>query len=1037
MRNKLLEAIRSVNRRVVLCGSAVTLAMLATGVSAQSDGVEEVIVQGVRAAQASAVSTKRDAVSVVDGISAEDIGKLPDVTIADSLQRIPGVQVTRTAGEGGPVQIRGLGNVGTSLNGETFLSATTIDQSAADFGDLPSTLFSGANVYKSPLATNTAIGISGTVDLMTRRPFDMDDGWTFVGTGEIDYGTISKEEDPTLTALVNWKNDRIGFLVTGSTTEKNLASDFNGYFDTSENGGIGATNYTHTWGETPLGDPDVYHVVPQGFAAFHKAEERHRDGLNASFQADLGEGFEVVADYFYSDQERWNRRAGLSHNNRWQTFAGYAEATEFGDDEFIYERPNDNGTPDDSSDDFMQEENWYTVTAFSAEPYRLQSFAQTNYNQEKSQNYNFELNYDNDGALTGQVRMTRADASASMRHGYGEGDMLSIDNGSIVIGPGGLVPASQCDVSRGDIIVGENGGCFAAYAPGGIEDNDFRIGYDVAGTHPTFSGFDQVVDGGKGPRSVAAYMADKDSYHIGAFSSEGNTDRDAELNTFSTRWNYKFDDQPFVTSVDFGLRNSNRSVESSSFSYFGKLNGGCAAQWKAVDQFAGTASACDMDIPQGEFVTGLDQNGTSYTDEFVNYTLLNPTRLDEHNKVIWVDDFGGVKGLPGVWAIDPRSFDDTLAFQEKVFGPQTKVIDPGQSFKVELDEFSYFMQANLEYGIASGNVGIKVIETDLTIVANEVGEQIPHSGASVDTGDVVSNRNYTDYLPSANLVLDVAEDVKIRAAYGESMMPLDLLQWGGGKSVGRVFEDASANGGNGCNCMRVVNGTLNGNPQLDPIRASNMDLSAEWYLGDASMLSAGVFKIEIDSFIENGTVMVNEPDSDGVQRGPWQFNALVQGKGGEVEGLELAAKVAFIDIVDAPIISNMGFDVNYTLSESSQERKGFGGKELPFVDNSEDTYNLIAWYDNETVSARIAYNFRSARLMTAGNPSTAEQALYQNDYGQMDVNVTYNINDQLSLYLNGSNILEEFQQAYLEFEDQKAFQNIYEARWALGARLKY
>ncbi|MEN0037200.1 MAG: TonB-dependent receptor [Cellvibrio sp.] len=1020
MTNTLRDAIRRVNRKVVLCGSAATLAMLASGVQAQDD-IEEVVVQGVRAAQESAINTKRNAVSVVDGISSEDIGKLPDVTIADSLQRIPGIQVTRTAGEGGPVQIRGLGNVGSSLNGETFLSATTIDQSAADFGDLPSTLFSGADVYKSPLATNTAIGISGTVNLKTRRPFDMDDGWTFVGTGELDQGSISKEDDPTFTGLVNWKNDRIGFLLAGATTEKNLASDFNGYFDTSENGGIGATNNSHTWGETPLGDPNIRHLVPQGFAAFHKAEERQRDGLNASFQADLGDGFELVADYFYSDQERWNRRAGFSHNNRWQTFANYATATEYGKDSFTYEG-----------------NEWRSVTAFSAEPYRLQSFAQTNYNHEKSQNYNFELNYDNDGALTGQVRLTRADANAAMRHGYGEGDMLSIDTGengpagsgrNWVDGPGGLVPASQCDTSRGDLVVGANGGCFAAYSPGAIESR-FRIGYDTSGSHPTFSGFDQVVNGGKGARTVAEYMADIDTYHIGAFSSENNTDRDATLETFSTRWNYEFEDQPFLTSVDFGARNSSRSVDSSQFSYFGKLNGGCSAQWKAVDQFAGSASACDPTLAQGELVTGVDQDGKAYNNEFVNYTLFKPTRLDEHNKVIWVDDFGGVKGIPGVWVIDPHTFDDTLAFQEKVFGPQSKIINPGQSFSVELEEFSYFLQANLAYGIVSGNVGVKVIETDLTIVANEVGAQLPHSGTNVDTGDVVTKRSYTDYLPSLNLVADVAEDVKIRFAYGESMMPLNLLQWGGGKSVGRVFN-------NDCNCMRVANGSLSGNPDLDPIRSTNYDLSAEWYVGNASMLSAGLFKIEIDSFIEDGTVMVDEPDSDGVRRGPWQFTSLVQGKGGEVQGVELAAKVALSDVTDAPVLSNMGFDVNYTLSDSSQERKGFGGKELPFTNNSKDTYNVVAWYENELISARVAYNFRSSRLITPGNPATAQQSLYQDDYGQMDVNLTYNVNDQWAVYLNGSNVLEEIQQTYVEFEDQKAFQNIYEARWALGARFKF
>ena len=63
--------------------------------------------------------------------------------------------------------------------------------------------------------------------------------------------------------------------------------------------------------------------------------------------------------------------------------------------------------------------------------------------------------------------------------------------------------------------------------------------------------------------------------------------------------------------------------------------------------------------------------------------------------------------------------------------------------------------------------------------------------------------------------------------------------------------------------------------------------------------------------------------------------------------------------------------------------------------------------------------------------------MYQDDYGQLDLNVTLNLNDEWSVYVNGSNILEEYQDTYLEFKDQQAFQNIYEARWAVGARFKY
>ena len=1030
-----MEAQKRAFRKTLLASSISSCLLASVCVQAQDNLVEEVVVTGVYASQQNAVNTKRNAPSVVDAISAEDIGKLPDVTIADSLQRIPGIQVERTAGEGGPVQIRGLSNVATSLNGETFLSATTIDTAGADFGDLPSQLFSGADVYKSPIASLTTLGISGTVDLKTRRPFDLDEGWTFSGSAEGDYGSISEEIDPTISGLIGWNNDRLGFLFSAVTTEKNLATDYNGYFDTSENGGIGATNTNHDWGTPPV-NADIYHVVPQGFAAFHKEEERQRDGINASFQAQLTDSIELVADYFYSKQDRWNRRAGFSHNNRWQTFSDYAFETEDGllGHEFVH-IPNE-GTPDEGAP-----QTWNTINSFYAAPYRLQSFAQTNYNQEESENASVELNFDNGEALTGQVRITRATATASMRHGYIEGDMMSIDQGSLVTGPGGLMPADSIYCGPDQAVIGELGGCAAEFSPGGIEDSDFLIKYDASGKHPVFSGFDQLVDGGQGVMSVADYMASKDSYHIGAISSENNTDDNGEMNTFSTKWNYAFENTPFITSVDFGVRQSERKIDREEFSYFANFpETGCSAQWKAVDQFAGT-DECDPELVQGEFEVDengdrvmydvLDEDGNviGQRDNFLGYTLLPPTRIDQWNKVIWVDDFGPVKGIPGVWVPDPHIFDDTLAFQEKVFGDQTKFIQPGQSYGITLDEFSYFTQINFEAGALTGNLGVKVIETDLTIVQNLTGDGVPHSGTNYDAGDVVTTRSYTDVLPALNLAYTLTDDVKLRFGYGETMQPINLLQWGGAKSVGRVYTQS-------CDCMRVSGGSLAGNPELDPTRAENFDLSAEWYVGNASVLSAALFHIEIDSFITDGTVPIAEPDDDGIVRDIYDFNAPIQGSGGKVKGIELAAKVAFADFADG-FISNFGFDVNYTFSDSSQEELDHANEELPFPGNSEDTYNVVGWYENEFLSARLAYNFRSPRLITSGSNATGDQALYQDDYGQLDMNVTWTVTDNVALYINGSNINEEYQQTYLAYEDQKAYQNIYEARWALGARVNF
>ncbi len=111
--------------------------------------VEEVIVKGVRASQAKAIDIKRNSAVVVDSIVAEDIGKLPDMTITDSLQRVTGVQIKREANEGTSLNIRGMPQVLTTLNGEQFLSPWNITDVGANYSDVPASMIRGVDVYKS------------------------------------------------------------------------------------------------------------------------------------------------------------------------------------------------------------------------------------------------------------------------------------------------------------------------------------------------------------------------------------------------------------------------------------------------------------------------------------------------------------------------------------------------------------------------------------------------------------------------------------------------------------------------------------------------------------------------------------------------------------------------------------------------------------------------------------------------------------------------------------------------------------------------
>src|SRR5690606_7760647 len=145
-----------------------------------------------------------------------------------------------------------------------------------------------------------------------------------------------------------------------------------------------------------------------------------------------------------------------------------------------------------------------------------------------------------------------------------------------------------------------------------------------------------------------------------------------------------------------------------------------------------------------------------------------------------------------------------------------------------------------------------------------------HSGASYDIGDDVISREYTDTLPAFNLAYQPLDDVIVRFAASKNMMPLELIQWGGGISPGRVFNDE-------CSCMRLTDGgTASGNPDLNPWRSNNYDITAEWYFGDASLINIGYFMVDIESFVTDGSISLDLPDADGVRRGPWRLSTSLQ-----------------------------------------------------------------------------------------------------------------------------------------------------------------
>ena len=226
--------------RFSLAGFVATAALTAPAAFSQSSAtgetgevLDEVVVSGFRSSLEKSLETKRAATNFVDSISAEDVGKLPDNNLAEAIARIPGVQISRTNGEGQQINLRGLGPSFTrvTLDGMPISVASegSVDQTARnrefDFDLLPSDLFSSLEVAKSPQPSIVEGGLAGTVNLRPARPFDYD-GLAVSYKLEGAYQSSSEEVDPRASFLIskNW-NDTFGILLNVAASKRTFRTD--------------------------------------------------------------------------------------------------------------------------------------------------------------------------------------------------------------------------------------------------------------------------------------------------------------------------------------------------------------------------------------------------------------------------------------------------------------------------------------------------------------------------------------------------------------------------------------------------------------------------------------------------------------------------------------------------------------------------------------------------------------------------------------------------------------------------------------------
>jgi iron complex outermembrane receptor protein len=349
----------------------------------------------------------------------------------------------------------------------------------------------------------------------------------------------------------------------------------------------------------------------------------------------------------------------------------------------------------------------------------------------------------------------------------------------------------------------------------------------------------------------------------------------------------------------------------------------------------------------------------------------------------YLGDVAASGTLDDYWQIDPGAT-STLLFNN--LANTSRILYPQQSFSVDEDTLGGYVMANISTSGWRGKFGIRYVETDQPSRGNVSSPNGQVANAFGNYDPVTANRTYDDVLPSVNLVHDLSDSMLLRFAAAKVMTRPDFTD---------ITPRASLNPG-------ALTG-VSGNPDLDPYRANQAEIAVEWYAGNRAAASFAVFYKDIDSFITDSPTnqvlqitSATQPNAACTPGGaadlwncPFVINERSNGGGGSSKGFE-AAGVWQWD-------NGFGVQANYTYVDAEADN----GDPLP--GHSEQQANLSGFFENDHLSARLMYSYRSEFFVTFDRSTQLDQ----DDLKSLDTSLQYRVNDNWTVTLDGVNLTDE------------------------------
>ncbi|NCT71315.1 MAG: TonB-dependent receptor [Xanthomonadaceae bacterium] len=1001
-----------------------TLAQQAEGTpaaaSTQATDLDTVTVKGYRYSIEQSLEQKRNANAVVEVITAEDVGKFPDKNVADALQRVPGVLISRNGGEGKNVSVRGLSSelVLTQLNGNYIASAESNGDPTRSFNYtlLPSNMLGSAELFKTPEARIDEGGIGGTVILHTRRPLELEPNSGFANI-EGTWADTTKKTDGQFSGSYSWhdKEDRFGVFV-GYTQQKRTTRTMGAsteswqWYGRDEGGNAVDVNgrpsdfNSNWWGGTGFWDQNGNYytgfMMPTSVNFAVKEEERERKGGQLTFQYKPTDNLTLTANYFRFD---------LSQDSQTNTLKvpEWNIARYYGDGNWRGGRLLDGLTFDPSGTivtgadySLHQGKAYYCseeeAAAAGMAPGGWGSDDCTVPTPQITGSYNIEKSLSQTVDFGGEWRGEKLDVSFKAGRTWAEG------------GPK-LQFALPIKPRRQN-------------ADGSWTNGNYASSWDLTGT-PTMTFSPELM------QNLQNGILQVD---LGSTGSSW-TRNDTEQNYAQVDGTWHFDGD-FFDSLQFGIKGRDGGIHRSTGNSY----------WVCP----GTDPS---DYDNRYWAGRCNSVATQFSPDLIR-------------------QLGNLPGGISASAYPAINFPGYIAYLNSTYGPmQTREED---NFVYNVDEkiYSSYLQANFRTDRLRGNVGVRIARTkqhadstdkitsyndyffdgaDGNPLACVQGAATP-AGAPADTycGSegfwrlhervarpesyeiAALDRTYTDILPSFNLAYDLTDNLLLRAAaskvisrpsYGDIAAPGSLEYYSQ-----EYVDDRRLTGGAG-ELGWYGSGSNKG---LEPYKATQFDLGLEWYFQPGSVAGIGLFRKNVQNFAVN--VITDVSMMVGGQTVTVQnYSTQAGGQDAVSQGVELYAQHT-LDF-------GLGFQFNYTYNDASkaavslEDGTEVGKTSMP--GSAKNQTNFTVFYETDSLLLRASYNRRGEVVQGLVNGLN----VYDEPYYQVDLNAAYNITPALSITASVLNVTEEETRSHLGNDTKDRFYtNSYAGRMAyLGLTYKF